>query len=171
MEVPLLLMTYANVVFHYGTERFCDNAKAAGVDGIILPDTSFEEKDEFARPCAERGLAYISLIAPTSEERVAMIAREADGFVYCVSSMGVTGTRDAITTDLDALVGRIRAATDVPVAIGFGISNPEQAAAMAAKSDGAIVGSALVKLIAQYGTEAAPHVAAAARAMVEAMRA
>ena len=136
--------------YHYGIEEFCERAKAAGIDGLILPDTPYEEKDEFAPLCAEHGISYISLIAPTSEERIAMIAAEAQGFVYCVSSLGVTGTRDAITTDIDALVARVRAATDVPVAVGFGISNASQAANMAAKSDGAIVGSALVKLVAAH---------------------
>lgn len=169
VEVPLAFMTYANVVFHYGIERFCARAAEAGVDGLILPDVPFEEKDEFARTCAAHGLAYVSLIAPTSEERIATIAREADGFVYCVSSLGVTGTRSSITTDLDSIVARIREATDTPVAIGFGISNPEQAAAMAAKSDGAIVGSALVKVIAREGRAAAPAVEAFARELAEAV--
>lgn len=169
-DVPLVFMTYANVVFHYGTERFCERAKAAGADGLILPDVPFEEKGEFSTACERNGLAYISLIAPTSADRIAMIAREASGFVYCVSSLGVTGTRSKITTDLDSLVARIRENTDAPVAIGFGISNPEQARAMANKSDGAIVGSALVKLIAEHGRDAAPFVGEAARAMAEAVR-
>jgi tryptophan synthase alpha chain len=169
VRVPLLAMTYANVVFHYGTERFCENAAAAGLDGIILPDTSFEEKAEFAAPCEAAGLAYISLIAPTSEERIGMIASEAQGFIYLVSSLGVTGTRSAITTDLDSIVAKIRQVTDVPVAIGFGISGPEAAHNMAAKADGAIVGSAIVKLVAQHGTAAAPHVGQFAKSIVDAL--
>lgn len=168
VDTPMAFMTYANVVFHYGIERFCARAAEAGVDGLILPDVPFEEKDEFASVCAEHGLAYVSLIAPTSEERISTIAREADGFVYCVSSLGVTGMRSAITTDLDSIVARIREATDTPIAIGFGISNAEQAAAMAAKSDGAIVGSAIVKLIAREGRNAAPAVEAFARDLAEA---
>ncbi len=171
VDVPLAFMTYANVVFHYGTDRFCEHAARAGVDALILPDVPFEEREEFVPACNANGLDYISLIAPTSEERVAMIAREAQGFVYCVSSLGVTGTRSEITTDLDTLVARIRKATDIPVAIGFGISNPEQARAMAQKSNGAIVGSALVKIIAEYGRDAAPYVGEAAQAMVDAIRA
>ncbi len=171
VDVPLAFMTYANVVFHYGTDRFCENAAHAGVDALILPDVPFEERGEFTPACRTNDLAYISLIAPTSDARVAMIAHEAEGFVYCVSSLGVTGTRSEITTDLDTLVARIRAAADVPVAIGFGISNPEQARAMADKSDGAIVGSALVKIVAEHGADAAPYVGEAVRAMVDAIRA
>lgn len=171
VHVPLVFMTYGNIVFHYGIERFCARAQEAGIDGLILPDTPFEEKGEFAPACAAHDIAYISLIAPTSADRIAMIAREAEGFVYCVSSLGVTGTRDAITTDIDSLVANVRAATDVPVAVGFGISAPEQAANMAAKSDGAIVGSALVKLVAEHGTSAAEPVGARARELAAAVHA
>ena len=172
VNVPLVFMTYGNIVYHYGIERFCARAQEAGIDGLILPDTPYEEKSEFAPACAGHDIAYISLIAPTSADRITMIAREAQGFVYCVSSLGVTGTRDAITTDIDALVANVRAATDVPVAVGFGISTPEQAANMASKSDGAIVGSALVKIIAKHGKDApgptaelASHLAAAVHAL------
>mgnify|MGYP000043044951 FL=1 len=164
-------MTYANVVFHYGIEKFCVRAAEAGVDGLILPDVPFEEKEEFAGPCRKHGMDLISMIAPTSEERIDTIAREAEGFIYCVISLGVTGTRSSITTDLDSIVARIRAVTDTPIAIGFGISNPEQAAAMAAKSDGAIVGSAIVKIIAAEGENAVFAVGEFARKMVEAVRA
>ena len=171
VDTPLVFMTYANVVFHYGIEKFAERAAAAGVDGLILPDVPFEEKEEFAPAFAERGMDLISMIAPTSEERIDMIAREAQGFVYCVSSLGVTGTRSQITTDLDSIVAHIRKATDTPVAIGFGISNPEQAANMAAKADGAIVGSAIVKIVAAEGEDAAPAVGEFARKMVQAVRA
>lgn len=169
VRIPLVFMTYGNIVYHYGIERFCERAQAAGIDGLILPDTPYEEKDEFAPACAAHNIAYISLIAPTSDDRIAMIAREAQGFVYCVSSLGVTGTRDAITTDIDALVANVRAATDVPVAVGFGISTPEQAANMASKSDGAIVGSALVKIVAEHGVNAAAPTAELARQLAEAV--
>ena len=171
VDIPLVFMTYGNIVFHYGTERFCERAAAAGIDGIILPDTPFEEKEEFAPACKRHGIAYISLIAPTSADRISAIASEAEGFVYCVSSLGVTGTRDAITTDIDALVAAVRAATDRPAAVGFGISNPEQAAAMASKSDGAIVGSALVRLVAEHGRDCVEPVAALARDMAAAVHA
>ena len=154
VSVPMVFMTYANVVFSYGIERFCDRCVEAGIDGMILPDVPFEEKEEFAPACRERGLSFISLIAPTSENRVAMIAREAEGFLYIVSSMGVTGVRSEITTDIGAMVELVRKSTSIPCAVGFGISTPEQAAKMAALSDGAIVGSAIVRLINESGPDA-----------------
>lgn len=157
ISTPLVFMTYANVVYSYGTERFVSRCVDAGINGIILPDVPFEEKDEFASVCEANDIDFISLIAPTSEDRVAMIAREAKGFIYLVSSLGVTGVRSEIKTDLASIVSIIRENTDVPCAIGFGISTPEQASKMAEIADGAIVGSAIVKLAAQYGkTAAAP---------------
>jgi len=166
LSLPLVFMTYANVVFSYGTDRFLDRAAQAGLDGLILPDVPFEEKAEFAPACQERGLDLISLIAPTSEERISEIARCAAGFVYCVSSLGVTGVRSQITTDIDAMVRLVRQANPtVPCAIGFGISTPQQACDMARRADGVIVGSAIVKLIAQYGRSAVPHVRDYARQM------
>ena len=153
VKIPLVFMTYANVVFSYGTERFGKNADEAGVNGLILPDVPYEEKDEFAVPCEKGGLDFISLIAPTSENRIASIAKDAKGFVYCVSSLGVTGVRTAITSDIGGMVSIVRSVSDIPVAVGFGISTPEQAADMAAKSDGIIIGSAIVKIIAQYGAD------------------
>lgn len=153
VKIPLVFMTYANVVFSYGTERFVKNAAEAGLNGLILPDVPYEEKDEFAVPCEKGGLDFISLIAPTSENRIAAIAKDAKGFVYCVSSLGVTGVRTAITSDIGGMVSIVRSVSDIPVAVGFGISTPEQAADMAAKSDGIIIGSAIVKIIAQYGAD------------------
>lgn len=153
VKIPLVFMTYANVVFSYGTEHFVKNAAEAGVNGLILPDVPYEEKDEFAVPCEKGGLDFISLIAPTSENRIAAIAKDAKGFVYCVSSLGVTGVRTAITSDIGGMVSIVRSVSDIPVAVGFGISTPEQAADMAAKSDGIIIGSAIVKIIAQYGAD------------------
>lgn len=159
VSVPMVFMTYANVVFSYGTERFVSTAAEVGMDGLILPDVPFEEKEEFAPTCRKYGLDFISLIAPTSEDRIARIAREAEGFLYCVSSLGVTGVRGEITTDVGHMVRLAKAANpELPCAVGFGISTPEQAAAMAAVSDGAIVGSAIVKLMAEYGREAVPQV-------------
>ena len=154
VSVPMVFMTYANVVYSYGIERFCDRCVEAGIDGMILPDVPFEEKEEFAPACRERGLSFISLIAPTSENRVAMIAREAEGFLYIVSSMGVTGVRSEITTDIGSMVELVRKSTSIPCAVGFGISTPEQAAKMAGLSDGAIVGSAIVRLIHESGPDA-----------------
>lgn len=169
VEVPMVFMTYSNVLFSYGLERFAAAAAAAGIDGVILPDVPHEEKPEFAEPLAAEGLELVSLIAPTSHERVRAIASDAAGFVYCVSSLGVTGVRQTITTDIAGMVELVREATDVPCAVGFGISTPEQAADMAAKSDGAIVGSAIVKILAQHGADAVPYVADYVRAMAEAV--
>ncbi len=170
VTVPLVFMTYANVVFSYGIERFAAKCAECGIDGIILPDVPHEEKDEFAPVCRKYGVDFISLIAPTSENRIAEIAQDAEGFVYVVSSLGVTGMRSEIQTDIAAITAKIRENTAIPCAIGFGISSPEQAAKMAAVSDGAIVGSAIVRLIAQHGRDAAPVVGAFVREMKQAMR-
>ena len=158
VAVPMVFMTYANVIFSYGAEKFISTCAEIGIDGLILPDLPFEEKDEFLPLCRQYGVDLISLIAPTSENRVAMIAREAEGFIYLVSSLGVTGTRSEITTDLAPIIQTIRENAKVPVAIGFGISTPEQAKKMAAISDGAIVGSAIEKILAQHGKESAEYV-------------
>lgn len=167
VTLPMVFMTYANVVYSYGIERFVSRAAEVGMDGLILPDVPFEEKEEFAPTCRKYGLELISLIAPTSHQRIAMIAKEAEGFVYCVSSLGVTGMRSEITTDVGAMVSLVKQVSDIPAAIGFGISTPEQAAAMAAKSDGAIVGSAIVKLVEKYGRDCVPYVAEFVRKMRE----
>lgn len=158
VSVPLVFMTYANVVFSYGIERFVKKCVEVGISGMILPDIPFEEKEEFSHICEQHGIDFISLIAPTSHERISMIAKEAQGFIYCVSSMGVTGVRNTITADVDSMVALVREVTDVPVAIGFGISTPEQAKEMAEKCDGVIVGSAIVRVVAEYGAEAPKHV-------------
>lgn len=171
VKVPMVFMTYANVVFSYGAERFLSTCKEIGMDGIILPDLPYEEKEEFLPLCHTYGVDLISLIAPTSENRIAMIAKEAEGFLYIVSSLGVTGTRSEIKTDLKSIVEVVRQNTDIPCAIGFGISNPEQAKKMADISDGAIVGSAIIKIIEKYGKEAAPHVGEYVKEMTEGMRA
>jgi tryptophan synthase alpha chain len=155
VTVPMVFMTYANVVFSYGAEKFISTCQEIGIDGLILPDLPFEEKDEFQPICKQYGVDLISLIAPTSAQRIAMIAKEAEGFLYIVSSLGVTGTRSEITTDLAAIVSVVRENTDVPCAIGFGISTPEQAKHMGAIADGVIVGSAIIKQIAANKTEAA----------------
>ncbi len=165
LAIPLVYMTYANVVYSYGVERFCARCAAVGVDGLILPDVPFEEKEEFAPACREHDLALISLVAPTSEQRIAQIAREAEGFLYIVSSLGVTGERREIRTDIGAMVRLARENTRVPCAVGFGISRPEQAGQMAALSDGAIVGSAIVRLIGEHGRDAAAPVREYVRAM------
>ncbi len=158
VTVPIVFMTYANVVFSYGAERFISACKDIGIDGLILPDLPFEEKDEFLPFCHKYGVDLVSLIAPTSENRIAMIAKEAEGFIYIVSSLGVTGVRSEIKTDLTSIVKIVRENTEVPCAIGFGISTPEQAKKMAGFSDGAIVGSAIIRLLEQYGKAAPKYV-------------
>ena len=154
ISVPMVFMTYANVVFSYDAERFFKTCSEIGIDGVILPDLPFEEKDEFEEISARYGIDLISLIAPTSANRIAMIAKEAKGFIYIVSSLGVTGTRTAITTDVASIVKVVKENTDIPCAIGFGISTPEQAKVMSESADGVIVGSAIVKLIEKHGKSA-----------------
>lgn len=170
VTIPLVFMTYANVVFSYGAERFMKRCSETGIDGIILPDVPFEEKSEFEDVAKQYGIDMISLIAPTSADRVAMIAKEAQGFIYIVSSLGVTGVRSEITTDISHITEVIRQNTDVPCAVGFGISKPEQAKKMAGISDGAIVGSAIIRIIEQYGRDAAPYVAEYVKSMKDAVR-
>lgn len=169
ITVPMVFMTYANVVFSYGAEKFISTCRDIGINGLILPDLPFEEKDEFLPICKKYGVALISLIAPTSENRIAMIAKEAEGFIYLVSSLGVTGMRTEINTDLKSIVDVIRQNTAVPCAIGFGISTPEQAKKMADISDGAIVGSAIIRIIEQYGKDAPQYVGEYIKKMKEAI--
>ena len=154
VTTPMVFMTYANVVFSYGAERFIKTCAEIGIDGIILPDIPFEEKDEFAPLCKQYDIDFISLIAPTSKSRIAMIAKEATGFLYVVSSLGVTGMRSDIETDLSAMIKVIREHTNIPCAVGFGISTQKQASTMAKEVDGVIVGSAIVKQVGEYGKEA-----------------
>ena len=170
VKVPMVFMTYANVVFSYGAERFISTCKEIEMDGLILPDLPFEEKEEFLPVCHQYGIDLVSLIAPTSENRIAMIAKEAEGFLYIVSSLGVTGTRSEIKTDLASIVEVVRQNTHIPCAIGFGISTPEQARKMANLSDGAIVGSAIIKLLEQYGKAAPKHIGEYVKSMKDAMR-
>ena len=170
VKVPMVFMTYANVVFSYGAERFISTCGEIGIDGLILPDLPYEEKEEFLPLCHQYGVDLVSLIAPTSENRIAMIAKEAEGFLYVVSSLGVTGMRSEIKTDLSAIVEVVRQNTSVPCAIGFGISTPEQAKKMADLSDGVIVGSAIVKLLEKHGRAAPEHIGAYVKAMKDALR-
>lgn len=170
ISTPMVFMTYANVVFAYGAERFLTACEQVGIDGLILPDLPYEEKDEFLPVCREHHVALISLIAPTSAGRIAQIARDAEGFIYLVSSLGVTGTRSEITTDLSSIMKVIRENTTLPCAIGFGISTPEQAAKMASIADGAIVGSAIIKLLAQYGRKAPSYIGQFVKSMKTGMQ-
>lgn len=153
VTIPLVFMTYVNPIYSYGSEKFMANCKQVGIDGVIVPDLPFEEKEELNPVCRQYGIELISLIAPTSKERIKSIAKEAEGFIYCVSSMGVTGVRSEITSDIGGMVALVRQVTDLPVAIGFGIATPKQAEDMAEYGDGVIVGSAIVKMIAEQGRE------------------
>lgn len=168
-DVPLAFMTYLNPVFHYGYDRFFEKCQKLGVCGIIIPDLPFEEKDEVEDVAKKYGVSVIILVAPTSHERVRKIAKEAKGFIYIVSSMGVTGVRSSISTDIGEIVSAIRAETDTPCAVGFGISTPEQAQKMAAAADGAIVGSAIVRIIAEYGENAEEKVYEYVKSMKDAV--
>ena len=170
LTVPLVFMTYANVVFSYGAERFLRSCRDIGIDGLILPDLPYEEKEEFLPFCRRYGVDLVSLIAPTSENRIAQISAEAEGFLYIVSSLGVTGTRSEITTDLQSIVSVVRQHTAIPCAIGFGISTPEQAGKMAALSDGAIVGSAIIKILEKYGKDAPPKIGRYVKSMKDGIR-
>ena len=170
VSIPMVFMTYANVIFSYGADRFLKTAAEIGMNGIIVPDVPFEEKQEFEPLCQKYGFDQISMIAPTSHDRIRAIAEQANGFLYCVSSLGVTGTRTAITTDIGAMVKLVKEAKDIPCAVGFGISTPEQAESMCRQADGAIVGSAIVKLIAQYGRDSVQPVADYVRTMRTACR-
>ena len=170
VKVPMVFMTYTNVVFSYGAEKFISSCRDIGIDGLILPDLPFEEKEEFLPICKKYGVDLVSLIAPTSENRIAMIAKEAEGFIYLVSSLGVTGMRSEIKTDLASIVKAVRENTDIPCAIGFGISTPEQAKKMADLSDGAIVGSAIIKILEKHGKDAPKYVGEYVKSMKDAMR-
>lgn len=170
VKVPMVFMTYANVVFSYGAEKFISTCRETEIDGLILPDLPFEEKEEFQPLCRQYGVDLISLIAPTSDNRIAMIAKEAEGFIYIVSSLGVTGTRSEINTDIASIVKVVRENTDAPCAVGFGISTPEQAKKMAGISDGAIVGSAIVKLLEKHGKDAPKYIGEYVKTMKDAIR-
>lgn len=165
VDIPIVFMTYANPVFHYGADKFFKNASEAGADGIIIPDCPFEERHEFDEVAAKYGMDFISMIAPTSEDRIKEIASQAKGFIYVVSSLGVTGVRSEIKTDLESIVKLIKEATDTPAAIGFGISTPEQAAKMSKVADGVIVGSAMVRIVASEGVNAPEKLAEYVREM------
>ena len=168
--VPMVFLTYINPIYTYGKEKFMQRCVECGIDGLIIPDLPFEEKGELLDVCRNYGIDIISLIAPTSHDRICKIAEEAQGFLYVVSSMGVTGVRSKIETDIEGMVKLVRESSNIPCAIGFGIATPEQAKAMAALSDGAIVGSAIVKLVAGYGRECIEPVADYVRSMKAAVK-
>lgn len=169
IHVPMVFMTYANVIFAYGTESFASHTKELGMAGVIVPDIPFEEKEEIESVFGTYGLDVISLIAPTSKNRIRTIAAEAKGFVYCVSSLGVTGMRETVGRGVEDMIREVKRVQDIPCAVGFGISTPEQAKEMSMISDGVIVGSAIMKLVAEHGRDSAEHVGAYVRSMKQAM--
>jgi tryptophan synthase alpha chain len=169
-DVPIAFMTYANPIFTYGTERFLKNCNVVGIDALIVPDVPFEEKEELSPSCRKYGIALISMIAPTSKERIRMIADAAEGFLYCVSSLGVTGERREIGSEASDMIRLVKEGKDIPCAIGFGISTPEQAAKMAEYSDGVIVGSAIVKIVGTYGEDCIPYVEDFVKGMIAALK-
>lgn len=169
LTVPVVFMTYINPIYVYGTEKFAKRASECGVAGVIVPDVPFEERGEIQEIFKQFDMAVISMIAPTSSDRVKMIAGEAEGFVYCVSSLGVTGVRTELSTEISSLIQDVKSVKNIPCAIGFGISTPEQAKTMAAISDGAIVGSAIVKIVAEHGRDSVAYVKEYVKKMKEAV--
>lgn len=153
-NIPLCLMTYLNPVFHFGYDNFFKKCQDVGVDGIIIPDCPYEESKEVSDVCYQYGVDLISMIAPTSKDRTLEIASKAKGFIYLVSSMGVTGMRSNIVTDIEGIVESIKSVTDTPVAVGFGINNPQQVKYFGNIADGVIVGSAIVNIIKEHGQNA-----------------
>ncbi|NLK88004.1 MAG: tryptophan synthase subunit alpha [Clostridiaceae bacterium] len=168
-DIPIAFMTYMNPVFSYGTDRFMSNCKACGVDAVIVPDLPFEERNELLPFCDKHRVVFVSMIAPTSGERIRMIADKAEGFVYCVSSTGVTGVRHEICSDAEVMISSIKRVKNIPCAVGFGISTPEQAAQVAEYADGVIIGSAIVDIAARYGSECIPHIEEFTRAIKKAI--
>ncbi len=157
-QVPIAFMTYVNPIFSYGTDLFMKKCQEIGIDAVIVPDVPFEEKEELLPFCTKYDVTLISMIAPTSKNRIRMIAGEAQGFIYCVSSLGVTGVRREIGNAVEEMIKLVKEVKDIPCAIGFGISTPKQAKQMALFADGVIVGSAIVKIIGQYGADCVPYV-------------
>lgn len=152
-DKPLVLMMYINTVFRYGTAKFFEKCRLTGIDGVIIPDMPYEEKDEVSAEAKANGVLSISLVTPVSGDRIKMIAEESEGFLYCVSSTGVTGMRSGFTTDFGEFFGEVYKYAKVPCCVGFGISGPEQAKKMSSYCDGVIIGSAVVKLAAEHGKD------------------
>ncbi len=157
-DIPIAFMTYINPIYTYGTKKFMENCQKVRVDAVIVPDLPYEEQEEIKPYCEQYGVTLISMIAPTSRERIQMIAREARGFLYCVSSLGVTGVRTELGSQAEAMIAQVKEVRDIPCAIGFGISTEEQARAVAGIADGVIVGSAIVKIIGEHGADSVPLV-------------
>lgn len=169
-DKPLLLMMYINTIFVYGTEKFFSECREYGIDGVIVPDMPFEERDEVIGYAEKYGIHNINLVSPTSRDRIKKIAENSKGFLYCVSSTGVTGTRSEFTTDFDSFFGDVKKYAICPCAVGFGISTPEQAKKMSGYCDGAIVGSAIVKLIEAKGRDSVNGVGEFVRSLKNAIK-
>ena len=169
-DFPFVFMTYLNPVFSYGYDNFFKKSKQLGMLGIIIPDMPFEESQEAKNVAKKYDQKVISLIAPTSENRIKKIAENAEGFIYLVSSLGVTGVRSEFNKNLENIVKEIKKYTDIPVAIGFGISNPEAVKNMCKISDGAIVGSAIVRIVEEHLEDSSQYIYDFCKSMVEATK-
>jgi len=169
-QIPLVFLTYVNPVLKYGYDAFFAKCKETGIDGIIIPDLPYEERAEIYEFSSKHGIDLVPLVAPTSEDRIKKIAASAEGYLYVVSSLGVTGIRSEIKTDLASIINVAKETAKVPLAVGFGINTPEQAAKISKIADGIIVGSAIVKIIAQHGKNSAKPVGEYVKKMKEAMK-
>jgi len=169
ISAPLLFMSYYNPIFAYGASRFAKRCAANGIKGLIVPDLPFEERDELLAPCRAEGIELISLIAPTSNERIARIANCSSGFLYCVSSLGVTGMRQDLDDSAKRMIAQVRATSSIPCAVGFGITTPEQARTVAGFADGVIIGSALVNMNEECGSLGTQAIARYARSIKQAI--
>lgn len=168
-QIPIVFLMYSNTIYHYGIENFFKRCKEVGVDGVIVPDVPIEEKEEFECKAKIYDVDWVRLVAPTSKERIKAICKEASGFIYCVSSLGVTGVRGELQTNLEEMLGEVKKYTSIPTAIGFGIATPAQALALKKYTEGIIVGSAIVKIIERYGEESEIPLKDYVTQMVEAM--
>lgn len=168
-DKPLLLMMYINTIFVYGTERFFSSCREYGVDGVIVPDMPYEERGEILDTAEKYGIININLVAPTSHDRIKEIASNSKGFLYCVSSTGVTGVRSSFSTNFDEFFGTIKKYAACPCAVGFGISNPEAAKKMSSYCDGVIVGSAIVKILEEKGSSGVEDVGKFVKSLKEAI--
>lgn len=146
-QVPLAFLLYYNSIFRYGIEKFIDKCKETGVDGLIIPDLPLEERGEFKKALEGKNIDLIPLVAPTSEERIKDVVKDASGFIYCVSSMGVTGTRTNFDENIEKFINKVKIHTDIPLAIGFGISDVQGIRQLKGYAHGLIVGSAIIKKI------------------------
>ena len=169
IKIPILFMTYYNPVFAFGISKFIGKCAGSGIDGLIVPDLPFEEREELLAPCVSSGIELISLIAPTSEERIEKIAKNSGGFLYCVSSLGVTGERSELGSGVKRMVELAKRISDIPCAIGFGISTPDQAREMASFADGVIIGSAIVRIITEHGSDSPQQAGMFAKKIKEAI--